>query len=674
MSDLNIESLAGGYDDFTPLRQRSEDSCTIAESVEFWGTPLGARRAGTVVFPDGLPVGITGNASLGGIFWAFRHTPTQNIGDDELYVMTLDGSRNANSLTNPRLFRYRKGGGSAVWSEVSMTPADGLVVNNTSGITVFAVSFHGKLYMAFESSVDRLHVVDNGVMRRVGLAATALGPTVANGGGAGAYPATLRYYRTRSVTRSGAVVLRRSEPSVSTSFTPGGANANATVTQPAVIGEGETDWEVEASVDNISFYRLSTVAIGTTTYADTALVATYSANVLSDPIGNYTTIPSARHLTVDDDRLLTGGGYMVAADGSRVSWTPPGKDPLPGPDERFDSTVSPRIDLDALNGGNITGFALGPLAFKDSHVYGLTRTNQLIGTYDGQPITLARGALERSIIEATDESGKPIILWLDRFVGPMTYGSNGLQFAGHGLQNLWNTFTATVGHATVTTPLHGIHYARKKQAHWWVAGYKLILQLDEMRLGEHGYERGWTTVTQGNGRIASAECSVMFPRDVNPHFTGSDDLRLWPHAGFPVWTVNAAVVTDVLQQCDSGTKDGFTTGDTLAAYVAKVRSSGMQLGNMTWAFGILDGFLLGAALFSVNVKLIRDFGSEAISKNYTFTRPTSTFESQPYVAASMDELTISECRTLQVEFGDVTGIESAWQLFACVLTTSREQE
>src|SRR5690606_5003066 len=96
--------------------------------------------------------------------------------------------------------------------------------------------------------------------------------------------------------------LRRSEPSASQSFTPSGSGTAARVTKPATISEGETHWEIEASTDNVNFYVIATQAVGTTTYNDSADPDTYSDNPLSEDIGDYTLLWSAKFLSVDEDR------------------------------------------------------------------------------------------------------------------------------------------------------------------------------------------------------------------------------------------------------------------------------------------------------------------------------------------------------------------------------------
>src|SRR6185503_14115498 len=95
-------------------------------------------------------------------------------------------------------------------------------------------TLNGKLYLAFDSAVDRLHVYDPNLstprVRRVGFI-TPAAPSAANSGTAGAYAAVLRYYRVRWVQMKGHTVVRRSEPSTSVSFTPSGAAVGVVITQ-----------------------------------------------------------------------------------------------------------------------------------------------------------------------------------------------------------------------------------------------------------------------------------------------------------------------------------------------------------------------------------------------------------------------------------------------------------
>lgn len=657
MSDFIIDSLTAGFDDFTPQSVLAKDACTVAENVEFFISTLGERRAGCIEI--GLPVGISGNVNLAAAAWAFNHQPTNVESESELWVMTL------NNDGTPILYRYSValGWNTIAWPSANDTP----ITTNGDGYRVYGLTLHGKMFLAYKSAVDRLHVWDGTTLRRVGLAAHAAAPTVANTG-AGAYAAVLRYYRTRSVEKSGALVLRRSEPSTSVSFTPSGAGTAARVTRPTAIAEGETHWEIEASLDNAAFYRLSQIAIGTTTYDDSAATSTYSASPLSDAVGSYTTIPSVRFLSSDDDRLVLGSSWTIAADTSAVRWTPVGNDPLPGPDERLNSNTSPRVDLDSQSNGDLSGLSKvingSFLGLKTEGVYKLVRTGQLVGSYEAIPLTKVRGALPRSIVEANDEGGRPTTFWIDPHHGPMRLGSEGVQWCGADVKTLFGRINRNA-----IVPCHGVFYGDKQQLHYWLAldgadypNTKIVVQINQMQNAVMGARRGWSTVPSP-ARIATARCSTMFLHNVSNLYVQS------PILGLPVWTVSAAQVNNVLQLADRGTQDGFTTGDTAASYVGKIKTRPFFLTHILNRHGIMDGALLGSANSHVLVKAIRDFGTETLS----ITADMTPEGSETHVIAHMDDLTFSELFAVQFQFEDDPANPSQWQLLQLAVSPREEQ-
>lgn len=664
MADFILDSLRGGYDDFTPVSQMPKDACRLAENVEFFYSTLGERRAGCQLIDGGLPAGITTDALLDAAVWMFHHTPTKNETEDELWVLTRDTDNTA------KMYRLTASG----WSTValnSVSASDVPLLTNNDGYRIYGQSLHGKLFIAFNSGVDRLHVWDGSTLRRVGLAAHAAAPTVANTG-AGTYEAIARYYRTRSVVISGSTVLLRSEPSARLGpFTPSGTGTAARVTRPTAIGEGETHWEVEVSLDGATFYRLAQVAIGTTTYDDNNATSTYATNfTLSDPVGSYTLIPSVRYLLADDDRLLLGGSWLTAADGSAVRWTPVGNDPLPGADERLNATTDPRIDLDGREGGDIVGLSRSlssVLVHKASHIYNVVRTGELVGAYDAVPITKVRGALPRSLVEASNQAGNPALYWIDPKVGPMRYGSRGLEFCGYNVHTLFQRLNKSA-----VVPCFGIYYPDKFQLHYWLAldsdqfpTTKIVLQTSEVESeGVAGARRGWSTVPSPN-RIANARCAVMFAKDIR---TATVNLAQVPYIGKAVWTVNAATVTDIVQRCDVGTKDAHTTGDTVSAYVGKVRSRAFPLAVLPNKFGIRAAAILGLAGSRVRVTLVRDYGIETVARDVNLTAAGS----ETHVSAILDSLSLSELTNLEMQFEDDPANASQWRLFQFVVIESDE--
>ncbi len=648
MADFILDSLRAGLVDSTPESALPKDACTIAENVEFFYSALGERRAGCEAIS--LPAGIAGDANLHHVAWMHRHTPGGSPSLDELWVMTGDVD------TTPRLYRLTYLG----WTEIAFPSVnDAPAVAVVGGYLIQGQSLHGKLFIAYGSATDRLHVWDGTVLRRAGLAAAAA-PSVANTGG-GAYAATLRYYRVRYIAKDGGgVVLRRGEPSTSTAFTPSGGGAAARVSKPAALtAEGETHWEIEVSLDNAAFYRLSQTIVGTTTYDDSAATTTYSANPLSDPVGSYATIPAVAWLSSDDDRLLMAGAWATVADSSAVRWTPVGTDPLPGPDERLNNNTSPRVDLDNGVSGYVTGLSKASsssvFVFKNEAIYKLLRTGQLVGAYEAIPITKTRGAFWHSVVDASDAAGIPVTYFVDPEVGPMRLGSSGLEFIGSNLQTFWGRVNQGA-----EAPCHGLYYPDKRQVHYWVAvdgsnypNAKIVLQVDLMSSASDTLARnGWATVP-APARIAKAYCSTMMARDIE-----AGDTTLVPFIG-----MGKSVTSNVIQVCDVATTDDGV------AYLARVKSRPFFLTNILNRHGIDAGALLGKAGSHVLVKLIRDFGTETL----TFTANMTASGAEDFVIAQLDDLTIAELYAVQIQFEDDPDNPSQWRLLQLAMKPHSEQ-
>lgn len=669
IAPITIGSLKGALDDNSPPTSLPADVCTVAENVEFVYSTLGERRAGCTAI--NLPTSITADANINAVTWMGTHYPTNSLGAIELWALGQSLTGSSSVLTHNIL---------GAWTTVVPNDAISVTYSSAYGPSVRGASLHGKFYIAYKSSVDQLHVWDGSALRKTGLAAPTLAPTGADSGGGGTL-ATIRYYRVRYVTRSGSTVLRRSEPSPVLSFTPDGSHASVTITRPAAIGQGETDWEIEASTDNANFYRVSTVALATTTYVDSVVFATgyASSGTLSELLTAYTLIPSGKFMSTDADRLLIGGSWETPAYGSRVWWTPVLGATGVGNDERLDMTVNPYIDLDGFEGGDLTGLSQsinGYLyAFKQNHIYKIIRKGQLVGAYEAIPVTKARGAMMNSLVEAVDQSGNPSLYFLDPNVGPMRIGIYGLEWLGRDLRTLWGRVNQNA-----TIPAHGVFYQTKNQVHFWVAldgsdhpNAKIIVHTDAIVSDSNGARRGWVTVPVGN-RIADAYCSCMFSSNVD-----SGDIRSvaqTPFIGKGKWSVLGSPITDIIQRCDVGTTDAFSTSDASAYYYAKVQTrpfSPLSLLNKT---GLLSGTLLVAAASSpandVHVQAIKDYGTET----KTIGVDLFSLGNESVLVKKIDNLNFAELSTIQLAFGDLDKTinpATNWQLQLFVMKLAAEQ-
>lgn len=418
-----------------------------------------------------------------------RHQPTNILSGDELWAQDDYG----------RLDRRVAG----TWQ--TGVPVQNYQVGSflTGGASTNGASAHGKLFLALEGTTyaDRTHIWDGTILRWSGFS-TPSPVTAADSGGIGTLSGT-RYYRMRYTQQVSGVTVRRSEPSTVLTFTPGGANTSITITKPAdggfVSGEGETHWELEASVDNTNFYVLATTVIGTTTVVDSESYNDgYTSYELSEALTEYIPLPAARHVVIDEDRVLIGGSPYTAINDSRISWTPVRADLGAGNDERVPATARFFLDLDGLSGGRLTQLMPavmgGIMAFKMERVYKLIRTGRSSKAYDSIQLTANRGALPRSCSNGTDENGQPCIYFVDPNVGAVRWGQRGQE----DLMQLRRTLSARINQSA-TVIARTIFYPK----HWlvWV-----FLALDSSSVPNYiacfnVRQRSWTDYT---GNMATA--------------------------------------------------------------------------------------------------------------------------------------------------------------------------
>lgn len=646
---LAIMSLRGGCNNSDPAISLSDDACQVAENVEFDTSTCGQRRLGCTAVT--LGTGISSDTAIDAVTWMGRHLPSNDPGVAELWVF-------GQSLTvSTSILQQRT---STAWTTIS--PTDAITSTVPYGHNIVGQTFHNKLFMAYKSAQDRLHVWDGTTLRRAGLAPPVAAPSVTDTAGVGTY-ASVRYFRIRFAALSGSEVLRRSEPSDTTTFTPAtGLNTGAIITRPAIVNEGETHWEVEASNNNADFYKITTVAIGTTTYTDTTAASPGYASVtdaiLSEDIGSYTVFPSVRYLALDDDRLIGGGSYEDDDLASTLYWSPVNNDPGVGSDERIDLNTNPRISLDGSDGGEITGISQGTtgyiFAFKRSRIYKMLRTGTLNHAYEPFCLTRARGALKGSVITAVDQTGQPCIYFLDQSVGPCRMSSNGLEWCGYDIfKGTWKTVNVDAA-----VPCHGVYHSDKQQVHWWIAvngseypNAKIILQTNRARKTDAGVRGGWSVVPQGT-RLGDAHCSLM--HSVNVGTLEDRSITLVPLIGKKYWTVDGVTVRALIQRCDVGNTDAASsTADEDGYYRARVKTKPYAVTTVLNQFAVLVGTILAASQAGsrMMVRLIKDYGEKdpPIEVDVEFT----PFSTEATVLRKLEGLGVSGVTVLEVEFGDL---------------------
>lgn len=629
--DLQITGLSAGLNNTDSSSALAEDECTVAENAEFFYSSCGERRNGCG------PMDITGSAlnTEAEVVFLTQWLPTNKVLEPEYLAVAATPGVSAT---------WARRSVSGVWSEV-IPPAD-CELDLVEGGDIYAItsqSLNGKLFLAYPNTgQDRLQVWDGIAIRNSGLKPIGAATPVVASEGSGTFAAT-RYYRTRYVVKSGSVVLRRSEPSHIALFPPPGTGAGARVNRTVLLNDGETDWEVEASLNNVDFYRIATLGIGTLFYDDTTsdTVGYAAEGILSEAIDTYHPIHSAKFLAIEGDRLIVGGHQSDLSKQSLVGWTPVQNDPGVGNDERLPFGPNNTVNLDNYDGGPLTGVAPGALgtwyAFKWKRIYRFSRTGNFVRAYENVTLSSTSGAIEGSIVQGVDENGVNCLYFLDPSQGPTRLGSNGLQVIV-GLRETWKRVNLRAGKVVA----RGIYYADKQQVHWWLSvdgndqpSLKIVLQVTEIHskkvAGGNGVGGGWSTAT---GRIAEALCVAIFTEIVS--IAGVVQVSNRPFIGL--------TAPDFIQRCD------VESTDAGVPYRTVIRTRPYIAAGLLNQWGAMTAALLATANVgsSVVISFIRDFGVESQSRTTNLVPVGAETE----VIKAFDDLVISEAVTIQVEIAD----------------------
>lgn len=540
----------------------------------------------------------------------------------------------------------------------SVTLKDNLTPS-TDAVKVRGASYNGKLFLAYNTAVDRLHVYDPNLsspsVRRVGLA-TPVAPTVADTGG-GTYAATLRYYRIRYRIKHGSVIDAQSEPGASQSFTPSGAGTAARVTKPASISESETHWVIEGSGDNVTFYELSEVAVGTTTYDDSATVASYPSNDLSPELGAYTAPTSWKYVIAAFNRVLGMGSFESGGAQSRVWYTTAKGTSDKADDERVPDTLSVRnwVDLDEGTGGDGTGFA-GPI-YGAVYVFKYNQTRKMIPTgapspvFDVIELSLTRGAIDQECIAVgEDAERRPCIYFLDPQVGPMVTGPVPPTEIGQGVRDQWDV----VNLSATTKVGQVVDYPKLGQVwFWWATGSNNEPNLLAVYTKATG---GWAVADTG-GKMRLARSAVLFAR--TPGATMSRDKV--PYVGYQ------SSNNKLLRGDTTDTSDDSTT------FQALVKTRPIALNNGK-PFRMTTPWIVAKAASGVTLTVTADldFSRETRTDTIDLT-PTADEASATRVYRRVEGLEGADVAFLQLQVGDAAAIANTWQIERIYVPVSLEE-
>ncbi len=659
-----LDNLSGGLNVYDSPTDLPKNQTVIAQNVLWSTAKVAVRRLGYQANTAWNNFGL-----YQAVLHGHRHLPSGVASSSELYLnVVASGQGNGN-------FSFVLADGAFH----TLTPADAApVAAGSFSSESSTASSNKKCFVAYDSAVDRMHIQAGGndpstvanTVRRTGIAEPAALTSVVTSG-SGSYAGT-RYFRTRNIYQVSSVIYNRSEPSVSTSFNPPGTGAGATLTRPSVAtGEQVTHWEVEASDDDADFYRIATVAIATTTYTDTINPATaYATNgVLSEDEGDYGLQWSAKYVIVDEDRVLIAGAFDTVAYQSRVAWTPVFTAPGVGNNERIPADPVSYVDLDAGDGGEITGM-VGPVnnviyVFKQGQIYKLTRSYNPARAYFAVPISKKIGALEGSIVEGVDETGAACIYFTDPFLGLHRVGQFGLQFCG---QDVWPNWDGI--HLDALVPVRSFFFPTEGQLIMTFATGSsdipdtcLVFNTEHGHTTEQGDVRGgWTEYT---GTPALIRGSFMYAADIN---AASRSARLVPFHGFNQLTTNQ----NSLMQGNIGNTDNGT------GYRAYLRTRPVVAGEtILQKTGATAGMFLGppASGATLGVAALADFDTWSVTKTIDLTpnaRELSRDVSR--IFRLLDSLSIADCKVIQAEIGDpdATG-ETFWQVDRLDIGVRREE-
>lgn len=648
-----ITSLAGGLNDSDPPTELTDDQCVTATNVEFHRSTMGERRKGATA------IDLTGSAieSCTRVVWLHRHLPTSDPADAQLWALGITDPSTA-------VLVYKD----TTWHTVTM--ADALTIDGSSEYQVCGVTLHGKLFLAYNSAVNRLHVWDGTSLRRVGMTGLSTAPTAVDTAVGGSY-ATARYFRTRETVQVAGTTIIRSEPSDVLTFTPNGSFTGAIVTKPATVNTdpAATHWELEASLDSSNWYLYATAAIGTATITDTTAYGVgYAVTVgnrdnLSEDIGDYYPPHSARLLITDEDRLLLLGSFEDSALESSVSWTPVYNATGVGNDERITLDPVSVLNLDGFEGGAITDtgrWAAGELVIgKQAHIYKLIRTGKVQRAYDAYVESKEVGVIPGSMVEGVDAAGNPALYLLDPAVGPYRFTmQGGLQYAGGDVWTSWQTVNLDATHVAARS----LYYRTNKQVLWPVAtgtsnvpNSAYVVQTTALRTTQDGdARRGYSRMT---GPRAGALAMCLFSDNI-------DDDTDRSRALVPFIAVEGQ---GLIWQCDTGDDDNGTD------YAARITTKPYAFTRLQTDFEIKSATVVAKAVTGASLVLSAIPNGGVTTTEMAEDIDCTPAGSETFVVRAKDDLNISELRTVQFDFADVANPGARWEIARLSVTYSAGQ-
>ena len=621
-----------------------QDQVTEAVNVVLQKGTLGIKRHGSSDVP-----------SITGTFVGFnalaRFVPGQNDAAAELHFVDRSAT--------PIVSRVAAGSAAvplAVGDPITSRPWD-----------AHAANLNAKLFWAYDSAVDRLHVYDPSTsttaIRRVGLAAP-VAPGVANVG-TGSYPATTRRYKVAWRAKLGVDLRRQSELSPETIFTPNGGSLAVRVTKPTDIGEGETHWVVYGATATVNvWYELAELPVTTGLYDDTELPSTYNTNDAEPVVGTYSLWPSVKFLLSTGDRLVGFGAYEPTTPNGRVYFSNVIDTTDTDDDERISNILDGfrgYLDLSRNAGAEDRGL-IGPidgqiLVGQSRGIYLLVGTGDPEQPYRRITLSPIIGIVNQSSsFMGEDENGAPAAYWLDEIRGPMRYGRKGIEWCGYDVKDVWDR----VNLSAAIKVAHGTYHPDLKACLWWIttAGADepnemiVLFTREGQSTPEDGVRYGWV---RWSGLLATARCSVMFG------LIGAQmGRRLFPHAGLATMLLRAL--------------DPSSTADVATAYQAFITSRAFSGSHAFTGKTLGLSYVLAPTSsdpITINQTLIRNFGQDENVSQATLEPKTVEVRG----LRKFEDAEMTDAGVFQIKLGDGAPIANHWALdewFASIEETDQE--
>jgi hypothetical protein len=642
---LVIDNLRGGRNGTEPpflLRDtsaRGGAECLEALNVDWWRAAVARKRGGASPFIlQGQGGG--GNPITGVVSFLGRHLG--GIDDTQAAIWMADDA------TNPNIAVQRFTPSAGLFKPPIGDPCTG------KGWDIQAASIRGKYMLAYQSGAPRLHCWDptTDTIRRCGLAAPPSGFTMADSG-SGTYPANGRGYRVRVVTMSGSLVTRRSEHGPQGYFVPSGTGAGVLITFGTSPGEGETHWELEASIDLVTWYLLQRLTISTPSYLDSTAITTYGSLPISASEGTYNLPRAYRYLAVDQNRVLGFGSFTATDPQNRLEFSAVAGSTNIADEERI--PLQNYIDLDEVDSGIPTGL-IGPVfgafyAFKYRQVWKLTPTGNVNQPYSLYPVSKVVGAISQNSIDlGEDGEGNPVVYFMSTR-GPYRLGVVGLEYLGLQVEDVIQGPTKTIN-LDANVVAHTVYHLQKRQVWFWYASgtsldpdTKLIFDIEHSAWAMH------------DGPSARARCSLMIARVIAA--SSSHDLK--PYIGQidgiqRVWRCDDDTVMD-----DNGTP-----------YQAYVVTKPYVLGGMGAYCTVAQGTLMATASAGTTLQhvITRDFGKETKVSTVDLT-PSASGESR--VMRLLDSSSMAGCWVVQFTWRDEVPVANRWTIDAVSINYIKDQ-